>query len=300
MSSAVKALAIPELLEKILAHLPPLNIIRCQCVNHTWKTVIADSPLLQYKTWQRRTYKAYVDPRVMPNIDDSDDEDLWKKRYLRDINAHLHPLVTSIIMKHLPSDFLWQRFKLEKVAVKDEGGEASYKSYHEFNPDLLQGMVQWYEQNKATISKWGHMPLCRPGIYKLESEISSSDDAGTPFSLEAGSEHDSGADETNVNHTGADNESPVIRLGEFFRAITGLWESWLDWEREVHWLGHDGGYCDYDQGLPDQCLDSSDDDDENDEEEEKDSDEEASKDWKKGTKMTLEEHIDDLVYRASH
>ncbi len=119
------------------------------------------------------------------------------------------------------------------------------------------------------------------------------DDSGIPFELDS-SWYDNDDDDARANGLNRDDDDGAsntpkkglrgLILRDLFGELENLWDTWIDSEREIHYISHDGGVCDYEQGFPDHCLDS---------------DDEGSASEKAGVKMTREEHLDDVVERAS-
>ncbi|KAJ4348859.1 uncharacterized protein N0V89_010238 [Didymosphaeria variabile] len=309
MPAASAVFYIPELLEHIISELPPFDIIHYQRVNRTWHKLIADSPLLQYKAWLRNDFPdptQHVQPDdLIPKLSADDPnypyaskaaKDYDTKRYIYNISKHLHPIIMANIMKDVPYD---PSLSFDPAQDMDTWG---FGGYFSFRPVLLRALRQWCEAHKSSEHVWGHISLYRPEARRINWDVSCSDDASIPFSLEARCNDDPNAsryssdlieNETVVNKR--PGEPLFLTLGDLFGRLDRLWNRWIDGERETHYLSHDGAGCDYDYGLPDYCLESSDEEDEDDE---KDEDEKMER-HKFGVKMTEEEHIDACVERAS-
>lgn len=285
MSAASNVFAIPELLEHILSELPPLDIIRYKRVCKSWKQLISDSPLLQYRTWMRNDYVETVAPDdLIPELhwqmpeykeikaDKSKEADYHRRRYIYNVSRHLNPIVVSRIMKNMPQD---PRFSFDPEP-RNEG--ESYGGYFNLRPVLLRDLVQWYEKNKDTEDNWGHMPLYRPESQKIRWSVPCSDDAGIPFELQAKA------------------GSLGLTMKDLMDNVGSLWWRWKESEVQIHYLSHDAGYCDFDQGFPERCLDS---DDEEEEEVDEDDEDYCGKEEKLGVKRTVEEHLEQCVKKAS-
>jgi hypothetical protein len=304
MAAASAVLSLPELLTEILSHLPPFDILRCQRVNRTWQTLITSAPLLQYKSWQRNDY---VDPiRADDLIEEipwqheyyqdhpAEREEQERLRYIYNVDKHLHPIIVSRTLKNMPET---RSYSFEPDEYKDEDG---FGGTFSFLPVLLQDLLEWYKENKHTEEKWGNQSLIRPDARIISWSIPSSDDGSMPFRLVAMRTDDPETSKYDSHRLVAKKEpwEPlVLTVGDLIGFLDELWDRWKESERQVHYLSHDGQGCDYDQGLPDCCLDSDEEDMEIDSE-----DEEAGAVWdntKKGYKMTADEHVQDCVKRAS-
>ncbi|KAF2638702.1 hypothetical protein P280DRAFT_520148 [Massarina eburnea CBS 473.64] len=104
MSAVSEVLGVTELFEQILSELPPLDIIRYQRVSRTWQNLIVESPLLQYKTWQRKDHSNPVKADdLIPDLERKDflrfDSEERKEyelpRFIYNVSKHLHPILVS-------------------------------------------------------------------------------------------------------------------------------------------------------------------------------------------------------------
>lgn len=299
MSAASHVADVPELLEQILSHLPPLDVIRLERVSRTWHYLITKSPLLRYTTWRSNSYPGTTKPKVIPSSqfpeperDESESDEYHLKDYLYKVSTHLHPVFVSCILKAVPADPRFS-FRLPGEERSDDIG------YFSLRPKLLRELVRWYKLNSGTEAQWGGMSLYRLGMRQVAFEIPLSDGAGIPFHLEATHEkHPWGQKgkwgDKRWGKIGKEpGEELFVTLGDVLREVEGQWDEWLDGEVEVHYLSHDEGPCDYDRGMPgDGCLESGDEDDDDD-------DEDGGSKEKMGYKMTKEEHIDAIVDKAS-
>lgn len=291
--SAYHVLSIIEVLQQILGELPPLDIIRCQRVNRTWKQLIANSPLLQYQAWLRNdcsdpAYRIQPDDLIIEYHGPSKETDNSTDGFIRNVAQHLHPIVVVNIMKHLPEDTCYSFDPVNKIDTDGFGG------YLNLRPVLLRDLMQWYEKHKTTTHIWGNMPLYRPDARKVCWEIPDSEGAGIPVHLEA---IPNKAGTYNPNHSGRDfkvNKAPgqplVLTVGDLMRKLDYAWSQWMDSERENHYLSHDTGVCDLNQGIPDEyCLGSEDEDE----------DDGGKRRAACRTKLTMAEHIQQAIEAAS-
>lgn len=238
--------SIPELLEKILVELPPLEIVRCQGVNHLWQDVIVGSILLQYKAWLRdecpdATHDIGND-KVLPmteanNKDKDNDPD-----FLARISEQFNPIFIASI----------KRDPLIQSSFSSDGDFVTLR------PVVLRALAQWFETHKESEEKWGCIPLIRPNVEKVAWDLPFSDcESSVTFRLEARhaeKPEDEGKVLRRVTYRKA-GESLALTLRDLMRAAAWQWEEWLDHEREIHYLSHDGEGCDSDCGLPDEdCL----------------------------------------------
>lgn len=284
--SASHVFSIIEILQQILCELPPLDIIRCQRVNSTWKQLISDSPLLQYQAWLRNDCS---DPAYRIRADDFDpsvrkpkeEVDYNTRRYLSNVSRHLHPVILVNVMKHLPKD---PRYSFDPVPRSKKDG---FGGYFNLRPVLLRDLMQWYERNKATEHIWGGMSLYRPDARKVDWSMPDSEDAGITVQLKAVARKD--GDPTFAGFHGwyfdvikEPGQPLVLTLGDLMKKLDWAWTRWMDSEHEVHYLSHDGEGCNFDRGIPGQgCL------------------EEAEEYRTFGTKLTMEEHIEQAIAKAS-
>jgi hypothetical protein len=289
MSAEPDIFSIVEILQAVLSELPPLDIIRCQRVNSTWKRVITDSPLLQFKAWLRNDYpdpshRIRADDLMPPNRHTTE-EGYHTKRYNYNVSKHLHPLVVARIMEHPPDDPRFEFDPLQNMQEDDFGG------YLNLRPVLLRDLMRWYERNKATEHIWGSMSLYRPDARKVCWEIPITGGAGIPVDFEAVSVT---AEVYSCLYTGyrwevnkAPGQALVLTVGDLMKKLDYAWNEWLDSEREEHYLSHDGQGCDFDKGIPgERCLD-------------RDDDKKSSSRPTFGEKMTMEEHIERAMTEAS-
>jgi len=304
MSATSAVLSIPEILQQILSELPVFDIIRFQIVNRTWRELIVGSPLLQYKSWLRHDFP---DPahRVQANdvqlresngyiegyrYDHKIIAEANTKRYIHNITNHLNPIIVARVMENPPED---PSYSFEPTERKEEDG---FGGYFYLRPVLIRDLLQWYETHKSTEGKWGHMSLYRPAARVIHWEVPTSGGAGIQFNLEAVESSSSsryGQVDFIDNHIWAykrPGEPLILTLSDLFGRLERLWETWLNSEREEHYLSHDGEGCDYDQGLPDNCLQPSNEDNSNEEENMK---------VTFGCKMTKDEHVDACIREAS-
>ncbi|KAL1591363.1 hypothetical protein SLS60_012062 [Paraconiothyrium brasiliense] len=308
MAATAAVFSIPELFEQIISEHPPFDIIRYQRVSRTWQKLIAASPLLQYRAWLRNgflDYTQYVQPDdLIPELGSWDlrypygseaAKDYNTKQYIDNVSKHLHPVIVANIMKDLPDD---PKFSFDPNQDMDQWG---FGGYFVFRPVLLRALHDWYEKHKSSEHVWGHISLYRPQSRRCNWSVPDSDDSGIQFELEVRhvDERDAGRDTEDYSGNIVINKGPdeplFLTLSDLLRRLDELWDRWIDSEREVHYLSHDREGCDYDLGLPDYCLESSDEEEDYDEEDE----DEKIEGIKFGEKMTVEEHIDACVRRAS-
>ena len=316
MSATSHVLSITEILQQILSFLPPLDIIQAQRVCRTWQKLITDSPLLQYKSWLRSDYS---DPAhrilatdIFPEQDrlgdewDYEDEVAYEtKRFRRNIANHVNPIVAAKILENPPDDPR-NCFHPEENMEQDGFG-----GYLHFTPLILRELLGWYKKHESSEHVWGHMSLLRPDARKISWSIPTSGGAGIPFHLEAYRDDDPDAGTYSRNGFGNGvrvNMGPeralILTLSDLMGRLESEWEGWIESEHEEHYLSHDGGVCDYDQGIPaERCL-RSDDEDENEgmngePESGDEEDEESDRMETSGYKMTMEEHIEQAIMAAS-
>jgi hypothetical protein len=297
MSAASTVLSIAEILEQILAELPPLDIIRCQGVNNTWKILVASSPLLQYKTWLRNDYsdaahqvRADDFNSVSPYRNGNVHDDYEQKRYIYNVSKHLHPILVGKILQHQPKDPSCNFDPLCDMEKYGFGGRLTLR------PILLRGLKQWYEKHRNTEHLWGNASLYRPDAREISWEIPDSGGAGIPLHLEA--VHDEDSDhEFYTSPSGQVSkrlgQPLVLTLSDLMRRLDEAWERWLESELQEHYLSHDGAGCDFDKGIPAaSCLTWQ----------------YTQEDYDDpyvtirptfGTKMTMEEHIKQALLAAS-
>jgi hypothetical protein len=289
MSAHSDIFSIVEILQAVLSELPPLDIIRCQRVSSTWKTVITDSPLLQYKAWLRNdcpdpSYRIRADD-LLPESDYPTKQAYDTKRYNYNVSKHLHPIVVARIMEHPPDD---PRFEFDPLQNMQEDG---FGGYLNFRPVLLRDLMRWYERHKATEHIWGSMSLYRPDARKVCWELPDSEVASIPVNFEAVSVT---AEVYSCLYTGyrwevnkAPGQALVLTVGDLMKKLDYAWNEWLDSEREVHYRSHDCDSCDFDKGIPGEgCLD-------------RDDDKKSSPRPTFGEKMTMEEYIERAMTEAS-
>jgi hypothetical protein len=314
MSAASTVFSIAELLQQILSELPPLDIIRCQRVDSTWKKLIVGSPLLQYKAW---LHNDFPDPAHYIRADDllpeyrdldGDKEEDYKtkcdkegsyerKRYNYNVSKHLNPIVVAMIMQHPPDSPSNSFDPLKKM---DEDG---FGGYFSFRPILLRDLMQWYERNKTTEHIWGQMSLYRPDARRIDWSLPLTSCAGLRLEIEAVRTEDPNAEVYSTDFGGIEvrvNKKPgeplVLKLSDLMGLLDVTWKRWIESEHEEHYLSHDGAGCDFDMGIPGhECLESDEEEDGEDGEE----GEEEEKGETFGCKMSMESHIDWAVISAS-
>ena len=198
-----------------------------------------------------------------------------QERFRYNVSTHLNPVLVRIIMKHVPDD---PRFCFD-LEPKSYGGDER-GPYYSFRPDVLRDCLHWFEKHEDSMDQWGGMSLYRPDVKKINWEIPCSDDSGIPVQIEA---------------TPGDGDEGKVTLEDLMTQVGYLWLRWQESETETHYLSHDAGECDLDQGFPQYCLESSDD-----EEGDEDDEDEDCKRIKLGTKMTLEEHLEQAIRNACH
>jgi hypothetical protein len=318
MSAASAVFSIVELLQQILSELPPLDIVRCQRVDSTWKKLITGSPLLQYKAWLRNDYpdlahRVRADDLIPEYMEGEGIEDtdlalpelkaLETKRFNYNISKHLNPIIVSTIMQRSPD---MPRYWFDPLQDMEKDG---FGGYFNFYPVLLCDLRRWYKKNRATEHLWGNMSLYRPDARKIRWEMPMTGDAGIPLRMEAVRTEDPEpyssdffGNDVQVNRKSG--EPLVLRLSDLMGRLDDAWHRWIDSEQEEHYCSHDGGVCDLNQGIPgESCLDSADDEDGEEEEDENDEDGEEEDEEEEevtiGTKMTMEEHIEKAMFTAS-
>ena len=188
-------------------------------------------------------------------------------------------------MKDLPQD---PRYSFDR---RDARGEW----YLNFRPVLLRDLVQWKEKHKDSEDCWGKLSLYRPDARKINWEVPCSDDSGIPFELEAVYEGEDNEKRIPQNQKVVEKkkgENLALTMSDLMGELDALWFRWQDSERETHYLSHDAGDCDLDQGFPEYCLESSD-------EEDDDGDEDGCRRERMGTRMTREEHLEQCIRNAS-
>jgi hypothetical protein len=307
MAAASDVFSIAEILQQILSELPPLDIIRYERVNSTWRKLITGSPLLQYKSWLRNDYP---DPAhhvraddLIPEYTDHDhdtEKDYENKRYIYNLSKHLNPIVVARIMQHPPED---PRFSFDPLSCMDKDG---FGGYLNFCAILLRDLMQWYKNNKATEHIWGHMSLFRPDARRVSWETPTSGGAGIPFILEAVRTKNPDAKRyraaymRGISVNKKTGKPLILTLSDLMGRLDDAWDAWIESEREEHYCSHDGGVCDFDQGIPsERCLESENEEDEVEKHDDEDEENEEGEETTSGTKMTMEEHIERAVIEAS-
>lgn len=214
--------------------------------------------------------------------------DYHTKRYIYNVSKHLHPVIVSNIMKNLPQDPI---YSFEPLRGMDKNG---FGGYFKLIPALLRDLRRWYERNKATEHVWASIPLYRPNARKVSWSLPDSGGGRIPVELEA---FPGNPEEGNANYPRyafrvkkGPGEPPVLTLGDLMSKLDCAWERWMDSEREIHFLTHYDQGCDLDQGIPSEdCLKSEDGDEED----------EYGERVTFGTKMTMEEHIEQAMCVAA-
>jgi hypothetical protein len=313
MSATSTVLDLPEILQQVLSELPPFDIIRCQLVNRTWHRLIANSPLLQYKAWLRNDYPDpiyHVKPDdLMAEADSDVTKEFGTKRFLYNIGRHLNPVIVARVMEDIPRD---PSYSFDPARDLEKYG---FGGYFNFRPVLVQALLRWYNANKASEDKWTHVSLFRPEAHRLSWEVPGSDDSIFTFRLEA--QHNEKPDAQRyarhfMGHDYVANKRPgeplFLTLRDLLGNLERLWERWLDNEREIHYMSHEGGGCDS-VGLPDHSVSSDSDGDEDMDEDMDDKEAEAedckldleSAKWWARNRLNLgaEYYIDRCVRRAS-
>ncbi|KAF2443280.1 hypothetical protein P171DRAFT_432576 [Karstenula rhodostoma CBS 690.94] len=265
MAAASTVFGSPEILQQILSELPAFDIIRYQRVSRVWHKLIADSPLLQYKSWLRNEY-----PDPAQHVRDTDfipwdrkyphgseaARDHETKRYLSNITRHLNPIIVGRALEDIPRN---AGSCFDPIQDMDKDG---FGGYFNFRPVHIQALCQWYEANKDTESRWGHLSLYRPETRKISWDVPCTDDSGLPFSLKAKSNDDPDYTGNGVVVVNKRPGEPLfLTVGDLLANVGDLWEKWLDYERETHYLSHDGEGCDSSLGLPDDCISFDDNED---------------------------------------
>jgi hypothetical protein len=320
MSAASTVLSIVELLQQILSELPPLDIVRCQRVDSTWKKLITGSPLLQYKAW---LCNDYPDPTHHVRADDlipeymegegiedtdlalSELKALEAERFNYNISKHLNPIIVSTIMQRAPD---LPRSWFDPLQDMEKDGFGGYLNFY---PVLLRDLRRWYKKNRATEHIWGNMSLYRPDARKIRWEMPMTGDAGIPLRMEAVRTEDPDAEHYSSDFFGNDvlvnkssGEPLVLKLKDLIGRLDAVWDRWIDSEREEHYCSHDGGVCDLDQGIPGESCSYADNEEDGEEEEDKDDEDVEEEDEEEeettiGPRMTMEEHIERAMIAAS-
>ena len=302
MTAASTTFSIAEILQLILSELPPLDIIKCRRINSSWKRLIDDSPLLQYRSWLRNDYpdpaqhvSAY-DLKSAPSIGDPgyDEEEESNSSFYYNVSKHLNPVIVACIEEINPTSLDYWFDPTKNMETDGFGG------YMHFPPTLLHALMQWRDRNASSQHVWGSMSLYRPNARKMCWEIPTSGGAGIPFHMEAVPKDDPNAG--TYSHCYAANDVSVnkiagqplfLTLGDLVGRLDMEWHRWIDSEQEEHYCGHDGGVCDLEEGIPgDGCLESDNEEDDGD-------DEDCGKMETSGRKMTMEEHIERAMEAAS-
>lgn len=254
-ASTSSVLHVAELLELILAELPPVDIFRCQRVNKSWYNLITQSTLLQYKSWLRddhpdSAHRVRVDDLVLEldeetkgELDYEEVEKYESEAFEYNTSRHLHPVIAARVNGGYNTE-LEDSILIDPNQDPRHGFQASLP----MNPMIIREILNWYEQHKGSERKWGHISLFRPEVYMVCWGLSFSDKGG--MSIEVRAKENSDHQEMTGRSTGS-----VLTVGEFVRRLSKIWEAWIEEEHEVHYLSHDGPACDLDRGIPpEECL----------------------------------------------
>ena len=312
LTPAHSIFSILEILEQIISHLPPLEIIRCQRVNKTFQTLITSSPLLQYKAWLRNDHP---DPTQHPkesdyipdfhwemwtgDILDREGRDEFQKQYEKhqfytNINRHLHPIIAAKVFELAPED---PRYGFDPLYDKDQG----WGGYLDYKPKLIRALQAWYEKYQHTEHIWGKISLYRPAAKKINWQITTSGGAGLNQRFEAkrcvegaeeGYESDYMHNDILVKKRGVGE--PYLTVSDILGRLDESWEKWIESEHDEHYFSHDGQGCDWDEGVPPMSCylwedEEEEDDDEDDEDDEEGGESERQRLEDPGENLTREE-----------
>ena len=177
--------------------------------------------------------------------------------YRYNIFRHLHPVVATRFMEYPCTDLE------DSILISPEKYiEGTSQASLPINPIILRSLVQWYKQNKESEHIWGHISLFRPGVRKVEWELSTSDHAGLPTDIQVRYNSNIPPEDCYTYLTGEDTKvdkkpgTPlVLTVSDLMKRVENEWERWVESEEDVHYLSHDGPGCDIDEGIPSEgCL----------------------------------------------